>query len=45
VLDVIRTNRAETPEKILTKTFDLVDAYVGRAPRRDDLTLVLLKTG
>jgi len=45
VLDIIRTNRTESPEKILTRTFELVDAYVGRAPRRDDLTLVLLKTG
>jgi len=44
VLDVIRANRAASPDTILAKTFEFVDEYVGRAPRRDDLTLVLLKT-
>lgn len=45
VLDVIKANRDKSPDAILTKTFEVVDEYVGRAPRRDDLTLVLLKTG
>ena len=44
VLDCIRANLAEPPETILARTFALVNEYVGRAPRRDDLTLVLLKT-
>lgn len=44
VLDLIRARRAESPEAILTATFELLDEYMGRAPQRDDLTLVLLKS-
>ena len=44
VLDAIKTHRAESPETILAKTFELLDEYMDRAPQRDDLTLVLLKS-
>lgn len=44
ILEVILANRSESPATILTRTFDLVEQYVGRAPLRDDLTLVVLKT-
>ena len=44
ILEVIGAHRAELPATILAKAFELVDEYVGRAPLRDDLTLVLLKT-
>ena len=44
ILEMIRVNQAESPATILEGVFDLLDEYMGRAPQRDDLTLVLLKT-
>jgi sigma-B regulation protein RsbU (phosphoserine phosphatase) len=44
VLEVITAHRKKTPDVILGATFELLDQYMGSAPQRDDLTLVLLKT-
>jgi sigma-B regulation protein RsbU (phosphoserine phosphatase) len=44
ILDVIRANQAKAPKVILEKTFAMLDRHVGRAPQRDDLTLVLLRS-
>ena len=40
----MKKNLAKDPEAILDEVFDMLASYVGRAPQRDDLTLVLLKT-
>jgi sigma-B regulation protein RsbU (phosphoserine phosphatase) len=44
ILDVIRETRREEPQKIVDRVFEMLNRYVGSAPRRDDLTLVLLKS-
>jgi sigma-B regulation protein RsbU (phosphoserine phosphatase) len=44
VLEVIRQHRDESPAQILQHVFELLDAYILTAPRRDDLTMVLLRT-
>jgi sigma-B regulation protein RsbU (phosphoserine phosphatase) len=44
VLDVIRVNREESPAVILERVFEVLDAHITTAPRRDDLTIVLLRT-
>jgi sigma-B regulation protein RsbU (phosphoserine phosphatase) len=44
ILDAVKKNLSREPADILEKVFDMLANYVGRAPQRDDLTLVLLKT-
>ena len=44
VLACVRTHRAESPAQIAERVFDLLDTYTGDVPRRDDLTLVILKS-
>src|SRR4051812_18897679 len=44
ILEGIKANRAEPLDTILSRTFELLARHMGRAPQRDDLTLVLLKT-
>jgi sigma-B regulation protein RsbU (phosphoserine phosphatase) len=44
VLDCIMNYRAEPPEQIAGRVFALLDHYTGDTPRRDDLTLVVLKS-
>ena len=44
VLDVIRRNRDQTPEQILEHVFVVLDAHTDQATRRDDLTIVLLRS-
>jgi serine phosphatase RsbU (regulator of sigma subunit) len=36
--------RHESPEQIAARVFALLDHYTGETPRRDDLTLVILKS-
>ena len=44
VLSCVRDNRSETPARIAERVFALLDQYTGDVPRRDDLTLVVLKS-
>ena len=44
VLDVIRKNRGLPPNEILDRVMSVLDAHTAGEPRRDDLTLVLLRT-
>ena len=44
ILDAIRTNREETPAVILERLFEVLDTHITTASRRDDLTIVLLRT-
>lgn len=44
VLDLIRASQKQEPAAILEKVFDMLDQHMRGAPRRDDLTLVLLKS-
>lgn len=44
VLNCVRDNRTETPARIAERVFALLDEYTGDVPRRDDLTLVVLKS-
>ncbi|HEY4216881.1 MAG TPA: GAF domain-containing SpoIIE family protein phosphatase [Gemmatimonadaceae bacterium] len=44
ILDAIRAHRHETPAVILDRVFEVLDAHITTAPRRDDLTIVLLRT-
>jgi phosphoserine phosphatase RsbU/P len=44
VLDCVRAYRHETPGEIMERVFTLLDDYTGDVPRRDDLTLVVLKS-
>ncbi|HEY2026374.1 MAG TPA: GAF domain-containing SpoIIE family protein phosphatase, partial [Gemmatimonadaceae bacterium] len=44
VLDVVVKHRDEPPAQIAGRVFALLDNYTGDTPRRDDLTLVLLKS-
>lgn len=43
VLDVAVRHRDEPPAQIAGRIFALLDRYTGEVPRRDDLTLVVLK--
>jgi sigma-B regulation protein RsbU (phosphoserine phosphatase) len=44
VLDIVAANRLEHPEKILELVFATLHDHTGEATRRDDLTLLLLKS-
>jgi sigma-B regulation protein RsbU (phosphoserine phosphatase) len=44
ILDVVKSQRANEPDVILDSVFEVLESHVGRAPQRDDLTMVLLKT-
>ena len=44
VLDVVVRHRDEPPAQIAGRVFALLDHYTGDTPRRDDLTLVILKS-
>jgi sigma-B regulation protein RsbU (phosphoserine phosphatase) len=44
ILDVVMKHRDEEPGGILEAAFEMLERHVGRAPLRDDLTLVVLKT-
>ena len=37
-------NRHEAPDQIAERVFALLDHYTGDTPRRDDLTLVIVKS-
>jgi serine phosphatase RsbU (regulator of sigma subunit) len=40
----VKSQRANEPDVILDSVFEVLESHVGRAPQRDDLTMVLLKT-
>jgi phosphoserine phosphatase RsbU/P len=44
ILDTIRTHREAPPSEILERVMDMLDAHTDGAPRRDDLTIVLLRS-
>jgi sigma-B regulation protein RsbU (phosphoserine phosphatase) len=44
VLDRVVQFRADPPEQIAARVFALLDHYTGDTPRRDDLTLVIVKS-
>jgi len=44
VVDLVTTHRGKDPAVILEKVFKLLETHMARAPQRDDLTLVLLKS-
>ena len=44
VLACVREYRAEAPVQIAERVFALLDQYTGDVPRRDDVTLVILKS-
>jgi sigma-B regulation protein RsbU (phosphoserine phosphatase) len=44
VLDVVLKHRADTPEVIVERVFDVLRLHMGDAPKRDDLTLVVLRS-
>jgi len=44
VLDCVLQYRDEPPDQIASRVFALLDNYTGDTPRRDDLTLVILKS-
>jgi sigma-B regulation protein RsbU (phosphoserine phosphatase) len=44
VLDCVMMHRDEPPDEIAGRVFALLDLYTGDTPRRDDLTLVILKS-
>jgi serine phosphatase RsbU (regulator of sigma subunit) len=44
VLDVVVKHRDEPPAQIAGRVFALLENYIGDTPRRDDLTLVILKS-
>jgi serine phosphatase RsbU (regulator of sigma subunit) len=41
---VIRRHRGEAPAEILARLIELVEAHSGDTPRRDDQTVVLLRS-
>ena len=43
VLSIIRENRNSAPKEILDRIMALLDAHTDGEPRRDDLTLVLVR--
>jgi serine phosphatase RsbU (regulator of sigma subunit) len=44
VLDTIRAHRGEAPGDILARVIELLDKHTGTLSRRDDLTMVLLRS-
>ena len=44
VLETVVKHRDEPPAQIAGRVFALLDNYTGDTPRRDDLTLVILKS-
>ncbi|MEP6493765.1 MAG: GAF domain-containing SpoIIE family protein phosphatase [bacterium] len=44
ILNVIRENREATPTEILERVVTVLDAHTLGAPRRDDMTIVLLRS-
>jgi sigma-B regulation protein RsbU (phosphoserine phosphatase) len=44
LLEVIRRHRGEAPAEILARLIELVEAHSGDTPRRDDQTVVLLRS-
>jgi serine phosphatase RsbU (regulator of sigma subunit) len=44
VIDCVLRHRDEAPSQIAGRVFALLDQYTGDVPRRDDLTLVILKS-
>ena len=44
VLDIVAANRAEHPEKIMELVFATLRDHTGEATRRDDLTLLIIKS-
>jgi sigma-B regulation protein RsbU (phosphoserine phosphatase) len=44
VLDIVLKHRDESPTQIADRVFALLDEYTADAPRRDDLTLLILKS-
>ncbi len=44
VLDAIVRHQAEAPEQIVERVFEVLRAHMGDAPRRDDLTLAVLRS-
>jgi sigma-B regulation protein RsbU (phosphoserine phosphatase) len=44
VIDAVVRHRDEPPAQIAGRVFALLDHYTGDTPRRDDLTLVILKS-
>jgi sigma-B regulation protein RsbU (phosphoserine phosphatase) len=44
VVDAARAAAAEPPDELLRRVFDRLDAHVGDAPQRDDLTVVVVRS-
>ncbi|MBA3670937.1 MAG: SpoIIE family protein phosphatase [Gemmatimonadaceae bacterium] len=44
VLECVQRHRDESPAQLTARVFELLDEYTGDVPRRDDLTLVILKS-
>ncbi len=44
VLDIVIAHRDEAPSQVAARVFAMLDDYSGDVPRRDDLTLVVLKS-
>jgi sigma-B regulation protein RsbU (phosphoserine phosphatase) len=44
ILAAVKDDRAKAPVVILERLFEMLERHMERAPQRDDLTLVLLKT-
>jgi sigma-B regulation protein RsbU (phosphoserine phosphatase) len=44
VLDCVVAHRDEPPAQIASRVFSMLDTYTGDTPRRDDLTLLILKS-
>jgi sigma-B regulation protein RsbU (phosphoserine phosphatase) len=45
VVDAARAAIGDTPDEILRRILDRLDAHVGDAPQRDDLTVVVVQSG
>jgi sigma-B regulation protein RsbU (phosphoserine phosphatase) len=43
ILDVIREHSDATPGDVLQRAFEVLDAHTQGTPRRDDLTIVLVR--
>lgn len=44
IVEIARKHRDETPARLLDRIFDLLDQHTGDARRRDDLTIVALRS-
>jgi len=44
VLDIFVKHRAETPNAIVERVFEVLRQHMGDTPKRDDLTLVVLRS-